>query len=45
MRQITMSYPEFNLFKSIANFFFDFTVVRGEIIVFAPAEQLEHLGY
>ena len=46
MRQITMSYREIDLFKKLANFFFDFTIVKGgTVVVSAQAEQLEHLGY
>jgi hypothetical protein len=45
MKKITMNYKEFNLFKEIANFFFDFTVSKGNIVVEANAAQLEALGY
>lgn len=45
MKQITMDYKEFNIFKSIANFFYDFTVSRGSIVVKADAQLLEKLGY
>ncbi len=45
MRQITMTPKEFDLFKRIANFFFDFAYRKGEVIVTANAAQLEHLGY
>lgn len=45
MKQITMTPVEFNLFKQIAKFFYDFTVSRGNVIVTAQAQELEHLGY
>ena len=45
MKQITMDYKEFNLFKELANFFYDFSVSRGIIVVTAKAHELERLGY
>jgi hypothetical protein len=45
MKQITMSPVEFTIFKQLAKFFYDFAVSRGNVIVTAKAEELEHLGY
>jgi hypothetical protein len=45
MKQIVMSPVEFKVFQQIAKFFFDFTVSRGNVIVTAKAQELEHLGY
>lgn len=45
MKQISMSPVEFNLFKQIAKFMYDFAVSKGNVIVTAKAEELEHLGY
>lgn len=45
MKQIVLSPVEFNLFKQIAKFLYDFTVSKGNVIVTAKAHELEHLGY
>jgi hypothetical protein len=45
MKKITMNYKEFNVFQKIANFFYDFSVSKGVVIIEANAQQLESLGY
>lgn len=45
MKQITLSIKEFYLFKEIANFFYDITINKGQVIVKAEQSMLETLGY
>jgi hypothetical protein len=45
MKTITLSAKEFYNFKKLANFYFDFWILSGNIIVTASIEELEELGY
>jgi|APGre2960657505_1045072.scaffolds.fasta_scaffold37011_5 hypothetical protein len=45
MKNITMSFKEFYLFKKIARFFFEFTISKGNVIVSCDSKRLEELGY
>jgi len=45
MKTITLSAKEFYNFKKLANFYFDFWILSGNIIVTASIEELELLGY
>lgn len=45
MKNITMSFKEFYLFKNIAKFFFEFTIDKNNVIISCNSERLEELGY
>jgi hypothetical protein len=45
MSTITLTPVEFDLFKSIADFYFDFIVKTGVVHVMADAKSLASLGY
>lgn len=45
MKQVTLTLTEFYLFKQIAKFFYEFTILNNYIIIKADAYQLEELGY
>ena len=45
MSTITLTPIEFDLFKNIADFYFDFTVDMGIVHVIASTEMLAKLGY
>lgn len=42
---VAMDLLEFLNFKQIAKFLFDYKIIRGNVIVSAPAEQMAKLGY
>lgn len=45
MKTIDLTPVEFNLFKELATFFYDFTVSQGIIKIQADYEALASLGY
>ena len=45
MSTITLTPIEFDLFKNIADFYFDFTVKMGIVHVIADTKLLASLGY
>jgi hypothetical protein len=45
MKQITLSFTEFYLFKEIAHFIYEFTVNKNCVIVKCDSKLLEELGY
>ena len=45
MSTITLTPIEFDLFKDIADYYFDFTVKMGIVHVIASTEMLAKLGY
>ena len=45
MSTITLTPIEFDLFKNIADFYFDFNVDLGIVYVIANTEMLASLGY
>jgi hypothetical protein len=45
MSTITLTPIEFDLFKDIADFYFDFTVKMGIVYVIADTKLLAKLGY
>jgi hypothetical protein len=45
MKMITLTIREFYLFKELANFFYDVTISRGNVVIQAEKALLEGLGY
>ena len=45
MKQITLSFQEFYLFKEIAHFIYEFTVNKDCVIIKCESQLLEGLGY
>ena len=45
MKKISLTLKEFYIFKDIAMFFYNFSVIKDQVLIEADAHQLELLGY
>jgi hypothetical protein len=45
MKQVILTATEYYLFKKIANFFYEVSVLKSKVTITADKEKLERLGY